>query len=888
MSKEKIILIDGNSIINRAFYALPPLTNKNGDYTNGVYGFFSIIFKFIGEEHPTHIATAFDLHAPTFRHKAYTEYKAGRRPMPEELRPQFPLLKEILKKMNIAVCEKEGYEADDILATLAKRCEAEGIAPVIITGDRDLLQAATDTTEIRIPKTKSFGTEVENYFAKDVFAKYGVTPTEFIEVKALMGDASDNVPGVPSIGEKTAIKIISEYKTVENAIENADSVKPKKASANLKEFKDQALMSKFLVTIDTDVPLDVTPADLKINDMFNNNAREAFVYNGFNSLLSHFKAPEASENRPKAEIISTREEAEALLPSLTEGTAYKLITEGKTLCGCGFLTPESKLSIVLVDTDISLLGSDFSEDDFVEIFKSFFEAENKKITYDGKSDITFFKDKIDLRGIAFDTMLAAYLLDPSASSYDYSRIANQYLGENFPSIEEVTGKGKSRTPFYSLEREKLAELFSSFVYTIGASREILEEKLAEQNMTDLYYNIELPLIYVLADMEHIGMKVQKEELQDFAKRLDRTIAELADEIYFLAGEEFNINSPKQLGSILFEKLKLKGGKKTKTGYSTSADVLEKLRYQDEIIDKILSYRTYTKLKSTYCDGLLALIDPKTSKVYSTFNQTVTATGRISSTEPNLQNIPIKLELGHLLRKAFVPTSEEYCFADGDYSQIELRVLAHLSGDETMINAFKNGEDIHRLTASQAFRIPLEEVTHEQRQNAKAVNFGIVYGISAYSLSQDLHITRAEAQRYIDGYFERYPKVKIFLEECVEKAKKSGVSVTLFGRIRPIPELSSTNANLRAFGERAAMNAPVQGTAADIIKIAMIKIHQRLKKEGLKSRLILQVHDELLIEAYKPELDYVMKILKEEMENAADLALPLSVDLSSGENWYEVK
>lgn len=887
---DKIILIDGNSIINRAFYALPLLTNKNGDYTNGVYGFFSILFKFLAEEKPTHIGVAFDVHAPTFRHKIFGEYKGTRKPMPEEMRPQLPLLKEMLRKMNITVFELAGFEADDILGTLARRCEEAGLAPVIVSGDRDLLQIATDTTEIRIPKTKGFGTEVENYYAADVFEKYGVTPKEFIEVKALMGDTSDNVPGVPSIGEKTAIKIIAEYKTVEAAIENADKIKPKKASENLRAYSDRALLSKTLVTIDRDVPLDTDIDSLKIRDMFNDEARELFEYNDFRSLLGHFNesktaAPSYEKN---IKIIKTAEEAREFSKTLTELTAFKLISENGLFCGCGFCQNESEITLVLTDTEISLLSGGFSEEEFLDIFRPFLEGSIPKIAYDAKTDIVNLNGKAHIDNIVFDTMLAAYILDPTASDYDYSRIASAYSGAHLRSSEDIMGKGKSRTPVYRLDEEKQKELLGGMMWTMRTSYAPLLEKIKKNNQEKLYFDIELPLVYVLADMECCGMKVDRKALEDFGSRLDEKITSLALRIYELAGEEFNINSPKQLGVILFDKLGLKGGKKTKTGRSTSAEVLEKLKGQSEIVDRVLEYRTYTKLKSTYCDGLLAVLDDKTDKIYSTFKQTITATGRISSAEPNLQNIPIRLELGHLLRKVFVPENSDYVFADGDYSQIELRVLAHLSGDETLIKAFKNNEDIHALTASSAFGIPLDEVTPAQRKDAKAVNFGIVYGISAYSLSQDLEISVAEAKRYIQGYFNRYPGVKIYLDKAVEEAKKRGYSLTAYNRIRPIPEINSGNFNLRSFGERVAMNSPVQGTAADIIKIAMINIHRRMKSEGLRSRLLLQVHDELLIEAHKDEKDYINKLLKEEMEGAAKLLVPLSVDVHNGSNWYEVK
>ncbi len=885
---DKIILIDGNSIINRAFYALPVLTNKNGDYTNGVYGFFTILFKFINEEKPTHIGVAFDVHAPTFRHKAYEEYKGTRKPMPEELRPQIPLLKELLKKMNIAVCEKEGFEADDILGTLARRSEAAGLLPVVVSGDRDLLQIATDVTKIRIPKTKGFGTEVEDFYAKDVFEKYGVSPQEFIEVKALMGDSSDNVPGVPSIGEKTAIKIIQKYKTVENAIENASEIKPARAAENLGKFREQAMMSKFLVTINTDVPVEWDIEDFRIKDMFNKDAGHAFAYNDFKSLLPMFETDDRESKRGNVRTVKTREDAAALAKELKGLCAYKTIMDGGVFCGCAFADGDGNISVVLTETEINLVDDMLSEDEFIEIFGDFFGGNVKKLTYDVKSDIVHFKNKMEINNVAFDSILGAYILDPSASSYEYNEVAYNYLGISLPSLEDIFGKGKSRTPFYNAEEEKLVSAFSDFVYVIAKSYNIINDRIKESGQEWLYYEVELPLAYVLADMECVGMKIDREELIAFSGRLDEKLSQIQKDIYWLAGEEFNINSPKQLSIILFEKLGLKGGKKTKTGWSTSADVLEKLKDKDEIVEKILSYRTYAKLKSTYCDGLLAVLDKKTDRVYSTFHQTITATGRISSAEPNLQNIPIKLELGRLLRKAFIPSSEDYVFADGDYSQIELRVLAHLSGDETLINAFINGEDIHRLTASQAFGIPYDEVTPAQRSNAKAVNFGIVYGISAFALSEDLKISRAEAQKYIDGYFEKYPGIKVFMDNCVRSAKEKGYSVTMFNRIRKIPELSAGNFNLRSFGERVAMNAPIQGTAADIIKLAMIKIWRRLRAEGLKSRLLLQVHDELLIEAHKDEVEYVNRLLKEEMENAVRLSVPLSVDVHNGRNWYEVK
>lgn len=863
---EKIMLIDGNSIINRAFYAIP-LLSVGGVYTNGVYGFLNIFFKLLDEENPDYIAIAFDLKAPTFRHKMYAEYKGTRKGMPQELAEQMPVLKELLGKMNIKIYEKEGYEADDILGTLSKRADEKGIEPVVVSGDRDLLQLATDTIKIRIPKTKGGKTEIEDYYSKDVLEKYGVTPVEFIDVKALMGDASDNIPGIPSIGEKTAVKIIQEYKNIENAIENAGNIKPKKASENLITYKEQGLLSKVLATINVDSPIDFDVEDTRINNMFNEGAYEMFKSLNFKSFLNRFEI----KTEDRSFEYSLEENTNIINPF--EEVSYAIIREDNSLFGVAFSNNE---------------GNFFIKNSDIEKFRHFFESDIPKICHNGKRDITYLrKYNIELKNIIFDTMIAGYILDSTKDSYEYNDISADFLGESYKSDEEIFGKGKSKVSIFSLPEDNLIKYGVNNSNVFFRAKTVMENKMKENNQLNLFYDIEMPLIYVLADMEKEGIRVDKEKLIAYNKDIEREIDELTKEIYFLAGEEFNINSPKQLGVILFEKLGLKGGKKTKTGWSTAADVLEKLRGKDEIADKVLKYRTYAKLKSTYAEGLLNVLDEKTSRIYSTFNQEITATGRISSTEPNLQNIPIRIEIGRQLRKVFIP-QEDYIFIDGDYSQIELRVLAHLSGDETLINAFKEGQDIHRLTASQVFNTDFDEVTSEQRSKAKAVNFGIIYGISSFSLSQDIGVSKKEADTYIEGYFTKYPKIKEYLNNLVNIAKEKGYSETLYNRRRNLPEINSSNFITRSFGERVSMNMPIQGTAADIIKIAMVNVHREIKKRNLKSRLILQVHDELLIEAHKDEADIVKGILVEQMANCIILSVPLEVDIHQGNNWYEAK
>lgn len=883
---EKIMLVDGNSIVNRAFYGIPLLTNAEGQYTNAVYGFFHILFKLIDEDAPEHLAVAFDLHAPTFRHETFSAYKGTRKGMPEELRQQMPLLKEVLRAMGIAIYEKEGYEADDILGTLSKKAEEQGWIPILVSGDRDLLQLAGETVKVRIPKTKGGRTEVEDYFAKDVIEKYGVTPQEFIDVKALMGDASDNIPGVPGIGEKTAVKIIQQYHDLETAIAHAEEIKPKKASENLAEFQEQARLSRYLAEIVRDVPVELDMEGSRTDSIFTPEAYQWMKKLEFKSMLPRFEKEQMAASAEKAEYrrISEKTEAKEFFDSLEKGeTAYLMIQDNGQWQGMALY--QNSCGGVWLE-----IGEELSAEDLFACASAFLREDGwKKIGHQVKDDLHLAaRYGVSDFAVDFDTALAAYLLHPTANSYGYDDLARDYLSEACPSYEEVLGKGKSKKALAELPTAERLDFCAKQAEVCFRAKAVLQRKLEENQQEKLFYEVEMPLVYVLADMERWGMKVDRQALLDYQRSLGEKVEEVSQEVYALAGEEFNLNSPKQLGVILFERLGLKGGKKTKTGYSTAADVLEKLRPEHPIIDKILEYRQLAKLKSTYADGLLAVLDEKTDKIYSTFQQTITATGRLSSTEPNLQNIPIRLELGRELRKVFIPSSPEFCFLDADYSQIELRVLAHIAGDETLIEAFRQKQDIHRLTASQVFHVPFDEVTSLQRSNAKAVNFGIVYGIGAFSLSQDLGITRKEAENYIQQYFVKYPKIKEYLDRTVKEAEEKGYVSTIMNRRRAMPELQSKNFVQHAFGERVAMNMPIQGSAADIIKIAMIQVHRALKEGGFRSRLILQVHDELLIETALEEKDAVAKILKEKMEQAVSLSVPLDVDVHEGNTWFEAK
>lgn len=886
---KKVLILDGNSIVNRAFYATPLLTNSEGYYTNAVYGFLNMLFKFVDEETPDYVAVAFDLPKPTFRHIKFEEYKGKRKKAPFELIGQIPLLKEVLLSMNIKTYEKEGYEADDILGTISKKAEDKGYDVVIISGDRDLLQLASKTVKIRIPKTKAEGSKIEDYYEDDIIAKYGVTPREFIEVKALMGDSSDSIPSISGIGEKIAIKIIQQYKTVESAIKNASSIKYKKASENLAKYSEQAKLNHLLVKIVRDVPIEIDFDTMKYENIFNEKAYEVFKRLEFKSMFGRFEKTaeflKSGHSEINSKIILTQEDLNNFIPLLNENveTAYFLFTENEKICGISVYNDE--VGSIWVEK-----SQDLSDNYIAEKFKNFFEnISYKKIGNDIKKDIKIFKNYgINVSKVIFDTAIGAYIINSTKNAYEYNDLAGEFLNQGYPSVEELLGKGKNKKSIFDLSSDIRLEFCASFSYVIFKTKYIIDKKLEENEQTKLYYDIELPLIYVLADMEKYGIKIDEDKLKEYQKELETKINIITDEIYSIAGEKFNINSPKQLGVILFEKLKIKGGKKTKSGYSTAAEILEKHKNENIIIEKVLYYRQLAKLKSTYADGLLNVMDKNTKKIYSTFNQTITATGRISSTDPNLQNIPIRLELGRNLRKVFIPESDEFCFVDADYSQIELRILAAISEDKTLIEAFNQNQDIHRLTASQVFNVPFDEVTPLQRSNAKAVNFGIIYGISSFSLSEDLSITKKDAEKYINQYFEKYPNIKKYMDNVVDDAKDTGYVSTLFNRRRYMPELKSKNFMQRSFGERAAMNMPIQGTSADIIKIAMIKVHDKLIKKGLKSRLILQVHDELLVETHRDEIEIVKDILKNEMEQAVKISVPLDIDIHEGDTWFEAK
>ena len=899
MSK-KLVLIDGHSILNRAFFGLPDLTNSQGVHTNAVYGFLNIMFKILEEEKPDYLTVAFDVHAPTFRHKMFEEYKGTRKPMADELRQQVPLIKEMLKAMGITIVEKEGYEADDILGTLSVKAEKEGMDVAVISGDRDLLQLATEHVMIRIPKTKKTGTEIENYLADDVVEKYGVTPKEFIDVKALQGDTADNIPGVPGIGEKTAGALIAKYHSIEAVHDDAPNVKPPRASKNIVEFWDQAVMSKELATIITDAPVDYEFKDAQIDGIDSLYTEEAFMMCKrleFKNLLPRFDVQAPKNNvEENFKVISDKKSLDDIIKRASKKDVAFSIIPGKP----GGEDTDGQLSLFEQNdtNDYIALVLVFSEEDIYfiktgkEITSDYLNKQlealdaNTWISPDLKKNLHLMKAggfTPDERKKYFDMTVAAYLLNPLLGDYPYDGVAKDYLSIVLSSKKDYLGKITCEQMIKEDEK-KVVDYACYEAYIAWKSKEILESNLKEKGMYELYENIEMPLVFVLYDMEKEGIRADGDKLKEYSRELAVSINKIEKRIYEEAGEEFNINSPKQLGVVLFEKLQLPNEKKTKTGYSTSAEVLDKLAPDHPIVADVLEYRQLSKLKSTYADGLINFIE-QDGKIHTTFNQTITATGRLSSTDPNLQNIPIRIELGKLIRKVFLP-EQGHLFVDSDYSQIELRVLAHLSDDEKLIAAFKNGQDIHRSTASLVFDTPFDEVTDIQRRNAKAVNFGIVYGISAFGLANDLNIGRKEAQAYIDSYFEKYPKIKAFLDKTVSEAKEKGYIKTMFGRIRPIPELSSSNFMQRQFGERVAMNSPIQGTAADIIKIAMIRVHDRLLKENLKSKLILQVHDELLIETAEDEKEYVIELLEEEMHKAADLKVSMEVGTECGYDWYD--
>ncbi|MDO4345532.1 MAG: DNA polymerase I [Eubacteriales bacterium] len=875
----KLVLIDGHSILNRAYYGVPDLTNSEGLHTNAVYGFLNIMFKVLDEEKPDYFAVAFDLKAPTFRHKMYAEYKGTRKPMQEELRQQVPVIKELLAAMGVPLMMLEGYEADDLLGTVSKKAEADGLTVSVISGDRDLLQLATDSIKIRIPKTKMGRTEVEDYHTQQVIDKYMVTPPQIVDLKALMGDASDNIPGIPGVGEKTASKIIAQYGTIENAYEHLEEIKPNKARESLRDHYDKAQLSKKLAAINTQSPFTLDMEEAKFGDLFTPEALEICKRLEFKNILARFScdAPQ-NEVSGRFRVVTELAEAEDVFEAVKhkEKIGFWMMAEQGELLGLALADGADMLCFLPAE---GFLTAGY----LAEKCSGLVKAVSKACTLELKQQLGWLEISGEERGKIEDIAIAAYLLNPLKGQYPCEDIAREYIGAALPGRMELLGK-LSLAKAFGENREKAAEYACCMAYTALKASGPVMEKLSELQMKELFDTIEMPLVYTLGDMERRGVRVDAAGLKAYGAQLQIKIAELEKEIYREAGEEFNINSPKQLGTILFEKMKLPGGKKTKSGFSTAADVLEKLAPKQPIVSKILEYRQLAKLKSTYADGLSNFIS-EDGRIHGTFNQTITATGRISSTDPNLQNIPIRTELGRLLRKVFIP-QDGYVLIDADYSQIELRVLAAMSGDETLIAAFGEHMDIHRLTASQVFHIPFDDVTPLQRRNAKAVNFGIVYGISAFGLSEDLHISVKEAGEYIEKYFNTYPKVKEFLDTAVKDAKEQGYVTTLFHRRRPVPELHSGNFMQRSFGERVAMNSPIQGTAADIIKIAMIRVNERLRNEDMKSRLILQVHDELLVEAEQSETERVKVILAEEMVNAVSLKVAMEVDMNVGNNWYE--
>lgn len=890
---EKLVLIDGHSILNRAFYGVPDLSNAEGLHTNAIYGFLNIMLKILEEENPGYLAVAFDVHAPTFRHELYAEYKGTRKPMPEELRQQVPVMKEVLAAMGICTVEQAGLEADDILGTLAKRGERDGMEVALVSGDRDLLQIAGEHIKIRIPKTKGGRTEIEDYYAKDVLAAWQVTPEQFVDLKALMGDSSDNIPGVPKVGPKTAQELMTRFGSLDNIYAHLDEVTKKSIKESLSANRDLAELSRTLARINTQAELSVTWDDMKLGEMFTPEAYTLFQKLEFKNMLGRFQEqPSTDEGRKENYRISgARAEAEAAFGRARQErrAAFLVLEDGNEAAGTASNRYDGSgftaLAFVAGDEEIRIFTrSEEITADYVRSSLSALAEEGVRLaTFQIKFQYGYLQG-METDGL-FDVLIAAYLLNPLKNDYSIADIAHEHLDLTIKEKSLLLGKSSWQEALIE-KPEEFLEYAGDAVHAIWKSWPVLEEKLKQADMEKLFAEIEMPLTRVLHDMEMEGIRANPQALMDYGDALVERIGELEKSIHEKAGEAFNINSPKQLGEILFGKMKLPGGKKTKTGYSTAADVLEKLAEEHPIASEILEYRGLAKLKSTYADGLLPCIGPD-GRIHTTLNQTITATGRISSTEPNLQNIPMRMELGRLIRRAFIP-KEGYLFTDADYSQIELRVLAHMSGDEQLIEAYRMDADIHRITASRVFHTPFEEVTDLQRRNAKAVNFGIVYGISSFGLSQDLSISRKEASEYIEEYFKTYPGVKAFLDREVASAKEKGYSVTLFERRRPVPELKSSNFMQRSFGERVAMNAPIQGTAADIIKIAMIRVWRRLAKENLKSRLILQIHDELLIETAPGEEEEVARILTEEMKAAASLSVTLETDLHTGTDWYEAK
>lgn len=905
MKAEKLVLIDGHSILNRAFYGVPELSNGKGLHTNAVYGFLNIMFKILEEEKPDYLAVAFDMHAPTFRHKMFEAYKGTRKPMPEELRVQVPVMKEVLQAMNIVIMEREGLEADDILGTLAKKAQKNGMEVALVSGDRDLLQIADEHIKIRIPKTKMGRTQIEDYYPADVVSAYGVTPLQFIDLKALMGDTADNIPGVPKVGQKTATELMETYGSLEAIYEHVGEISKKSIRESLAANRDLADLSRVLATIKTDCEIELDYEAARAEGFYTPQAYTLFKELEFKNMLSRFDTRNSQEVAKDISqtFVRLASQSELLdrLSRVKKGATIGLMlaADADGLVGVSVSVSDSASDSALdqetfgylfkraENVQLSLFadptGGDGDDEEAVRRALRELSARCRVATFDIKKEYDWMSQ--ETTDAYFDILIGAYLINPLKNDYQPESIAAEHLGLSIPSKAELLGKLRDREAS-AQEPDKLTQYLCFTAYVCRASAAVLEKKLQDMQMEQLMREIEMPLSLVLYDMEKVGVEVRREDLKAYGDALVHRIDELERSIHAQAGVAFNINSPKQLGEILFEKMGLPGGKKTKTGYSTAADVLEKLAEENPIVRDILEYRGLVKLKSTYADGLANYIRDD-QRIHTNFNQTITATGRISSTEPNLQNIPMRMELGRQIRKVFVP-APGHLLMDADYSQIELRILAHMSGDEQLIEAYRSDEDIHKITASKVFHTPLEEVTSLQRRNAKAVNFGIVYGISSFGLSQDLSISRKEAAEYIEQYFATYPGVKAFLDKLVVDAKENGYTTTMFGRRRPIPELSSSNFMQRSFGERVAMNSPIQGTAADIMKIAMIRVWRGLKEAGLGSKLILQVHDELVIEVHAEEVEQVRAILTKEMKSAAALAVSLEIDLHTGENWYEAK
>ncbi|MEW9670729.1 DNA polymerase I [Ammoniphilus sp. 3BR4] len=878
--EKKLVVIDGNSIANRAFYALPPLSNAKGMHTNAVYGFTTMLLRVLEEQKPTHLLVAFDAGKVVFRHQEYQEYKGGRQKTPGELSEQFPYMKELLDAFGIVRYELEGYEADDIIGTLTKQADEAGIPSVVVTGDKDMLQLVSE--HIHVALTRKGISEVEWFTPESIKEKYGLAPIQIIDLKGLMGDASDNIPGIPGVGEKTALKLLHEFGTVENVLDNAESVSGKKLKEKILEHQEDARKSKELATILRSAPLEIDLHTTEYTDFDSKKVLEVFKKFEFKSLIERLDAEETvgiAEEEFEYTLVSP-ENMESFEPHLKEICALHIELDGENyhrsaIVGMGVTGKGESfyVSALMMEQWPALLD--------------WLQGDSPKVIHDVKRAMVSLKwHGLDLRGVEFDLKLASYLLNPSETDFSLSEVARRSTGMSLPPDDLIFKKTSGKKATLSAEEE--AELISRRSLAVQRSWEKLRDKIEENQMSSLFYSLELPLSLVLSEMELTGITVDKEKLAAMGKELDRQLQQLTQEIHLLAGEEFNINSPKQLGDILFDKLQLPVIKKTKTGYSTNADVLEKLQDRHEIIPKILHFRQLGKLYSTYIEGLMKEVNPKTGKIHTSYNQATTATGRLSSTEPNLQNIPIRLEEGKRIRQAFIPSEQDWVILAADYSQIELRVLAHIADDENLKEAFLQGADIHTKTAMDVFAVSREEVTSDMRRQAKAVNFGIVYGISDYGLSQNLNITRKEAASFIERYFEVFTGVKQYMEDIVLKARKDGFVTTLLNRRRFLPEINHSNFNLRSFAERTAMNTPIQGTAADIIKLAMVKMGSVLKEKGLKSRMLLQVHDELVFEVPKEELEQMRALVPEVMEQAMELSVPLEADVSDGETWYDAK